>query len=273
MAVAKILVGADLSDRSDKAIQRAELLAREHKTASIYGYALDVAPQSRMRGLLEQVAMDETRERASAVTGRPAADIQVRADAGRAHKVLGAMAEAERASLIVLGAHRTDDGPFNLVGSTARRLIDAAPAPVLVVKNPATGPYRNVVIGYDDSTAARQALEFAIELAPHAKRTVVSAFRVPFSDRFNSQSLEAESEAATRAMLADALTRRGAAEDEVIVRAGDAFGLIMDVVRERAPDLLVLGTSMPALYRRVFGGGIVDLIAADPPCDLLVVKV
>jgi hypothetical protein len=38
------------------------------------------------------------------------------------------------------------------------------------------------------------------------------------------------------------------------------------------PKLLVLETSMPALYRQVFAGGPVDVIAADPPCDLLVIK-
>jgi len=59
---------------------------------------------------------------------------------------------------------------------------------------------------------------------------------------------------------------------EIVTRVGESFGTIPKVHREVQPDLLVLGASMPALYRQMFGGGIVDMIAADPPCDLLVVK-
>ena len=272
MKSTRILVGFDHSDRSDRALGRAREIVREHGGQVVVAAAVDVSPHSSMRALLEKVVPEETRERAARILGLPEASIEVHARAGRAHEIIRDIARDLKVGLIVLGVHRTDDGPFNLVGSTARRLINAAPAPVLIVKNDPNGPYRNVLVGYDDSAAARAAIQFANELTPQGRRTIVAAFRVPFFDRVQSEGLTAQAEAQTREMLGEAFGKHGVRTDDSIVRPGDAYTVIMEAVRERNPDLLVLGTSMPALYRQVFGGGIVDLVATHPPCDLLVVK-
>lgn len=273
MALSTILVGVDHSERSDKAIRRANTLALLHDAHLLLGFALDVAPNSRLGPLLERVAVEESQERAAALLGESAEKLDVRTGAGRPFEVMRDLAVSANADLIVLGAHRTSPASPGLSGSTARRLINVTPAPVLVVKDEPAGGYANVLIGYDDSNAAREALRFAHALAPNAKRTIVTACMIPFSRRHESKTLTEQFEAETRRMVEETLRQRGdAADGDVIVRVGEAFGVIMDAVRDLKPDLLVLGTSMPALYRQVFGGGIVDLIAADPPCDLLVVK-
>jgi len=275
MPIAKIVVGVDHSDRSDKALRKANEIALFHDARMSIEYALDVGGSQKLRGLLQRVAVEEAEDRAKAVFGEHFAPYEVRASAGRPFEVLRDFSKEGGADLIVIGAHRKDKVPSFFAGSTARRLINDAPAPVLVVSSVPTGAYQRVLIGYDDSVASRKAIRFVRALAPNAKFTVVTACMIPFSARHDEAFLVRQFETDARRMVIEALGRDGVADAdriEIVARVGEAFGTIMDVQLETQPDLLVLGTSMPAIYRQVFGGGIVDLIAADPPCDLLVVK-
>lgn len=97
---------------------------------------------------------------------------------------------------------------------------------------------------------------------------------IPFSSRHEEDLPVNQFEADAHRMVIEALGDGDAGADkiEIIARVGEAFGTIMDAQRDIQPDLLVLGTSMPAMYRQVFGGGIVDLIAADPPSRLRALK-
>jgi len=275
MPISKIVVGVDHSERSDKAMRKANEIALFHEASMVIEYALDVGASEKLRGLLERVAVEEAEERAKTLFKDQFARFEVKASAGRPFEVLRDISKDCGADLIVLGVHRRDKAPSFFAGSTARRLINDAPAPVLVVSAEPTGAYRRVLVGYDDSPAARGALRFARALAPTAKFTIVTACMIPFSSRHDEAFLVKQFEADARRMVVEALGRDAeldADKMEIVTRVGEAFGTIMDLQKETQPDLLVLGTSMPAMYRQVFGGGIVDLIAADPPCDLLVVK-
>jgi len=271
MAIAHILVGIDHSPRSDKALRKANELALFHDAKLTLNYAVDVGGAERLRGLLERVAVEETQERAAALLGDMAAPIEARATGGRPFEALRDVAKEINAGLIVLGVHRTESAMFGGGASTARRLISVAPAPVLVVTDEPAGIYKNVVVAFDGSPAARAALRFARELAPTAHFTVVTSCMIPFSARNQEASLVAQFEDDARRKVEEALGEELAGMSQV-VRVGEAYGVICEVLTEKRPDLLVLGTSMSEAYRFVFGGGIVDLMAADPRCDLLVVK-
>lgn len=271
MGISTILVGVDHSERSDRAVRRANTLALFHDAKIVLNYALDVGAAKKLHGLLERVAAEETAELAANLLGEQCAPIEVRVSDGRPFETLRDSAAELKADLIVIGAHRVDENAPPLSGSTARRLINVAPAPVLVAAGEAQESYKSVLVGFDGSPAASAALRFARELAPNAAFTTITATMIPFSARKAEAYLVEQFESDARRMAAEAIGE-GAADMEIIARVGEAYGVIREAVQERRPDLLVLGASMPALYRVVFGGGIPDLIAADPPCDLLVVK-
>lgn len=275
MPVSKIVVGVDHSDRSDRALRRGVEIAAAHDADVIVEYALDVGSSQKLKSLLERVAVEETRERAGQIAGAASIKYKVDATAGRPFQVLRDVGKDCEADLIVLGTHRSGKDHSIFAGSTARRLINEAPAPVLIVGSPPEAPYRRVLVGFDDSPAARKAFQFARMLAPDARFTVLTACMIPFSSRNEDPVLKQQVEDDARRMTIEALRKQGVTdpgEVEIVTRVGESFGTILKVQREVQPDLLVLGTSMPALYRQMFGGGIVDMIAADPPCDLLVVK-
>ena len=269
-----IIVGVDHSDRSDKAIKRAGLLADEHGGDLTLECVLDVQASNKLRDMLERAAAEETADRAGALL-KNASKRRINVTIGRPHQALDKIATERMADLIVLGAHRRDDALPAASGATARRLVNVTTTPVLIADSDPAGPYKNVLVGYDDSVAARQALKMARALAPKAALTTVTASLIPFSSRKNEAGLVRQFEQDTSRMVQEALSREtGGNQSSVntIVRVGDALGVILDVVDEKKPDLLVLGTSMPELFRQIFGGGIVDMLVTDPPCDLLVVK-
>lgn len=69
MSISKIVVGVDHSDRSDKAMRKANEIALFHDASMIIEYALDVGASQKLRGLLERVAGEEAGERAKALYG------------------------------------------------------------------------------------------------------------------------------------------------------------------------------------------------------------
>lgn len=272
MPVSKILVGIDHSDRSDKALRRANGLALFHDAQLVLDYAVDVGTAERLRGLIEKVALEETEERAKKLLGEAAALFEARTTKGRPFEALRDAAAEVNADLIVIGVHRQDGAMFGLSGSTARRLLNVAEKPVLVVTGEPGPIYENVIVGFDGSPASVQALRFARELAPNSNITIVTAAMIPFSARKQERYLVEQFEEEARRKARETLGEEMGGIT-LLARVGEAYGVIREVLQERKPDLLALGTSMPGIYRSVFGGGIVDLIAADPPCDLLVTKV
>jgi nucleotide-binding universal stress UspA family protein len=57
--------------------------------------------------------------------------------------------------------------PRLVLGSTAERLLRACHRPLLVVRNPAPGPYRRVLVGVDHSAWCRPALAACAHRRPH----------------------------------------------------------------------------------------------------------
>lgn len=270
-----IVVGVDHSERSDHAIRRANRIALAIQAQLVLVFSLDIGKASRLRPLLERVAEEETLENVRGLLGNEHAPLAIEVGVGRPFEVLRNVAVKHQAYLIVVGAHRVDPGVGRTGGVTATRLVNVTPAPVLVATNASEDTYEDVLVGYDDSEPSKQALRFARGLAPKARLTALTACLIPFSARRVAPELVQQFEQDGLRMAKEALAAEFGSElghVQSMARAGVAHGVILDVVAERKPDLLVLGTSMPEIYRRIFGGGIVDLVLADPPCDLLVVK-
>src|SRR5690606_27384088 len=173
MTMSKLIVGVDHSDRSDKATRRAGQLAEQRGGELVLVYALDVGMAERLGGLIQSVASEETEARAKAALQQ--IPFQVRVMTGRPFEALRDAAKELDADLVVLGVHRLAEIEPGVGGSTARRLINVAPAPVLVVTADSAAAYKNILVGFDGSPAACDALRVARELAPDAHFTIVNA--------------------------------------------------------------------------------------------------
>lgn len=184
------------------------------------------------------------------------------------------------AGLVVVGRRGATD-PDAPRGRTARRLLDIVPAPLLVVSNIAGEPYRRPLAAVDLEMASVDVLLLCARVAAGGAQegTAVHAVTMGFEGTrgFRGARLNAWGELRRR----DAVHRLRELLGEIPacgiawtadVRHGSAGAVISRVARDRAADLLAVGThALEGLPRWLLGSVAADVLR-DAPCDILVAR-
>ncbi len=276
-----ILVATDLTPRSDRALARALFLAGPDARVRVLHVVDEDLPEHLADGMVKyaEKAIDEQ----VAAAKRPAGtSVERRVVPGAGYRTILAEAAEFGADVIVAGTHREDTLGGYFLGTTIERAIRAGGYPVLMVSEPATVPYRRVMVCVDFSVHSRRAVECALELVPGAETILVHAYDVPFAGFITDAAAHDEErrarEARFDAMMGEemnafvaALPKPPAALRRVLRR-----GSVREVIRREAaeadPDLLVIGTHGRTGVSRAFLGSVAEEILDDPPCDVLAVK-
>jgi nucleotide-binding universal stress UspA family protein len=178
--VGHVVVGTDFSRASERAVERAAHVAREHRAHVTVVHAAPAIPRELLKRLLGRKTTGE-KERLAAVvgglkerglhaSGRHVEDFPVRAlvDATRSGK----------SDLLVVGARgRTTRDEF--LGSTAQRVLDAGRSAVLVARGPVR-TYRRVVAAIAADATAVTTLIAARAVAPEASLDALHVYESPF---------------------------------------------------------------------------------------------
>jgi nucleotide-binding universal stress UspA family protein len=120
----------------------------------------------------------------------------------------------------------------------------------------------SLVVGYDGSESAKRALERAASLVGYGARLAVVHVAATANERERSGQLLAEA-------VDRLLPLRVFAQP--IERIGEPAEELMQAVRERDADLLVVGNGKTALERFLLGSVSTTLVHRAP-CDVLVVR-
>lgn len=132
-----------------------------------------------------------------------------------------------------------------------------------------------IVLGYDGSENAEQALERAAAIADGATVTVVSAVHVHPTARKTGAHLVDHDEVAERqrclAAAREFLDARGIATRTVEAH-GDPAAAIVDEARAQHADLIVVGTHGRNRAERLVLGSVSTKVVHEAPCDVLVVR-
>lgn len=276
----QILMASDLSARSDRALNRAIVLARTRGASLEIVHVVD---DTLPAGIIEQLASAarvQIERLLGAIPGSGEVTSTIEIANGSAHKEILQRAVDIEADLIVIGITRYS--VYELFhGTTAERVVRLGPFPVLLIKEPAIEPYRRVLIASDGSPAARRAMACAIDMAPNAEFLLLHAIHVPFKGLLGTEAQEA-----IRAEQAERFTR--ALEDEfraqtakvgieapkiaIVVDEGEIHDVIRKQISKLQPGLLVLGTHGRAGMRHLLVGSVAADMLSDPPVDVLVAK-
>ncbi|EMA04782.1 universal stress protein [Haloferax denitrificans] len=147
--------------------------------------------------------------------------------------------------LLVLGRHgRSGPGRF-LVGSVAERVLDAPPAPTLVVPSASPQPtYRRIALFADDAPSSGSAATLARRIAA-ATRGVLEPLAVVDERAVSTASAETrrtlETEAGARVNAVAAAAARDAVESGGTVRTGVPASELLAHVDRTGADAVVLG--------------------------------
>jgi nucleotide-binding universal stress UspA family protein len=189
------------------------------------------------------------------------------------------------ADLVVVGHRGHGALKSMLLGSTSTAVVEHAPCPVLVVREP---NLRNALLAEDGSESSRQATE-AVARWPifnHLPITVVSVADVGIPVTMEvqlglyEQVLQSYIESAdvaraqTREIATRAADRLNEAGREVTidVREGSPAAAIVEAARAHGVDLVVMGTRAYTGLARIVLGGTARSVMLHAPCSVLVVR-
>ncbi len=284
-----ILIGVDESTRSTDAVAFGRRLAGATSGRVIVACAFpysDIpsrASNLAYREALKSDASDTARRMCDQLSNIPAERIHtsVVANPSPAH-ALQDLAEAEHASIVVVGSTHTGRKGRVLPGSTAERLLHGAPCPVAVVPegyggrtHPSTG---RIGVAYNTSDESKAAVAAAADAA-RALGATLEVIGVVAAEAYSAPAmmggpsyivLRDDVEAAVQEGL-DAIvaTLPEGIDVETVLLAGDPADMLVE--RSEGLDMLVTGSRGYGPLRAVLLGGVSGRLVREAHCPVIVV--
>ncbi|MCZ0963424.1 universal stress protein [Paracoccus benzoatiresistens] len=278
----RIMLATDFSERSDRALRRAVILARQH------GAALDilhVVDEDRPRPIVNH-EVNHARQLLGelALTLKDMDSVVCTTGIRLDDPFVGIVKAAAEAApdLLVIGRHRRQVLRDAFVGTTAERTIRTVHCPVLMANGPPVGLWRHVLMTTDLSEHAVNALRrfLAGGIAGDATRSLLYVFDVPALRLLMSDSMGEEGQRdylenlsrKARQELAQFIGRAGIGQAERIVRHEETTVAdeILKTAGEVNADLIVISTQGKGAVSRMVLGSVATQVLRDAQCDVLV---
>lgn len=267
----RIVVATDMSERADRAIERALKLASDIKArcavVSIVDATLPQDMATELRGMTER----RLRKMLDAHNGRQS-ELDVRIG-DVVPGVLGIASEMN-ADLLVLGIHRRRKFMDAVRETTMERILTLSDFPVLLVRDPVNGSYGRVLVATNFSRACAAAMIAAGSMAPGAEINSIHALHIPFvgltggTSSVMAKAIRRETEELARTWHIS----HGISGKMPDIVTGGIHEVLNRKIKSFEPELLVLG----AHTRSGLGWHKLGTFAAEifrnPPVDLLVAR-
>ena len=278
-----IMVATDFSERSDRALRRATLLARQSGASITLVTAVD---EDRPRRLVEEekreaeVLLREMSATVRNVDGVPCDARVVLAEPSQA--IVQAASEAGP-DLLVIGPHRRQLFRDIFVGTTAERTIRNAPRPVLMVNATPAGAYRHVLMTTDLSDGSWDAVTSyrKLQLTDRLPHSMLYVFDAPMlrlamtsdvTEREKRLYIEEEWRKASIA-LSNFITSIQIEPVASLLRYQEttAKDEILAAAAEIPADLIVLATHGRRGLEKLLLGSVTEKVLRDASIDVLAV--
>jgi nucleotide-binding universal stress UspA family protein len=279
----RLLLATDLCANSDRAMERAIRIAKEH------GAQLSVlhVVSGKNKGpddLQERAREIEAFIKSYVGESKQEQGLNVSIDIVRSvkpHETICDYAKKVKAEMIVMGMHRKARFMDLFMETTFSRVLQMCLLPVLMVKEKPVDSYKSVLCGSDFASGSYKAFEAAVSLAPNAKFEIIHAHQ---KSLLNANAQYADGEDASPKNLeeceAEMLKFIGEQKrrysdlklgkemnvDYSFVEADPYYALIEKTQKEKV-ELICLGTHGCDTSKI---GPVTNSLMADPPCDILV---
>jgi nucleotide-binding universal stress UspA family protein len=278
----QILAATDFSDRADRAIRRAALLASGFSANLILTHVVEGSQPENFVRAMRDLAATELGATAESIAQSYGIAPDVRIVDGDAFDAIVSLARDCSADLIVLGTHRRALLKDVFVGTTVERVVRACVAPVLVTNVDEPSSYKSVLVAVDFSDCSAEALVAARRLGFLAA-TRVTIIHISNPSDVVQSGIPAEEVAARVSAGAlkssQALARFLGALDlddvEYSMRVRPDEGppgmAIKEVAEELGADLVVIGTQGRNRAIRTLLGSVTDDLLKTLAADTLVI--
>lgn len=279
----KILVATDFSERSDRALRRAILLARQYNSEI---QLIHVVDDDQPRRIVDTERNEvSTLLRQMAATTQDVDGVTCETRVILASPFVGiARAVADAApDLLVIGSHRRQVLRDVFLGTTAERTIRLVDCPVLMVNAPPTGLYRHVLQTTDLSDGSRDALRrfHALGFGQDVWTSLLYVFDAPALRLVMGHSMQKEDRSDYLAHehenasleLSRFVASAGIGDVRQIVRheASGASHEILDAADEEKADLIVMSTHGRSGLAKMLIGSVTEQVLREAQIDILAI--
>jgi nucleotide-binding universal stress UspA family protein len=217
--------------------------------------------------------------------------VRTRIETGIPSEQVLAAAVAEDADLIIVGTAGKSGLAHVLLGSTAERIIQTAPCPVLAVRMDGSGAEHTkgstsqsasldrILVPVDFSDCSLDALEYAVAVAQWAQASVMLLHVMePASYGLDFTVPHKAARDHEREVLTERLAGLVAALDaahvksESLVRGGLPRDSILEAARTWSADLIVMGTHGRRGLSHALYGSVVESVLRKSHCPILTVR-
>jgi universal stress protein A len=135
---------------------------------------------------------------------------------------------------------------------------------------------KKIVVAYDESDAAKRALERAAELAKAFQAELIITSIAPIMTSIGRSAgpvdpTDTPSDHITELNHAKTYLEGEGLQADYVPGLGHPAETISELVKERDADLIVLGTREPSAIARLFGQSVSESVAHRVHCDVLMV--
>lgn len=271
MFIKSILVASDLSARSDRALQRGFLLARQlGARVTVVSIVDDSAPAPLARDL---AANYRAHLEATAQSMAETVPYETRVETGDPIARLVEIVNTAGVDLVVVGRHRQRGVLDGLRKTTVESVVSQSLTPVLLATAPVHGAYARVLAPVAFSPACRQAVTAALGVAPGATYRIFHAWMAPFEGLTGGQT--SDYARAVRRETAEQAGKWAEGFPATLPKVDlvhDGVGPSCDrEIRSFTPDLIAIGATTRSLSFSGLGSFTAELVMA-PPTDLLIAR-
>jgi nucleotide-binding universal stress UspA family protein len=274
-----LIVATDLSERADRAMGRAFMMAGELGASVTVLSVVDDAMPPRIARVVAAEARDRLASQVATLSQARGVSRRILVDTGQPHRMILRRAAEIDAALIVLGMHRETGFRDYFRGTTVARVARGGVWPVMVVRNYPDHAHRQALIGVDFSDASRSAIRAVRRFAPQASRRLFHAYTVPLKGYLGSLVRGGAGPSMSDARVYDQEVRwqmaafvkeMGETAMPPIVEEGSFEEVFTEAFESLRPDLVAIGAHGRGGIARELLGSSAEGLLRDPPCDLLV---
>lgn len=279
----KLLVATDFSERSDRALRRAVMLAKGFGAAIMLVHVIDDDQPERLLKVEQAAASQLIEELSKSLLEFDGVDCEPKIVLGDPFAGIIAAIDQFEPDLLVIGPHRRQVLRDIFVGTTAERAIRSSRRPVLMANGVPSRPYRHVLIAVDLSDSSADAVRAVAELGlgNPVVTSVLHVFEAHLEGMLNLGGASEESKAryveserqGAQQELENFLQGLPIRPDQELVRLleGSAAETICGVADGIGADLVVVGTRGRGLVGNLLLGSVAGEILRRADRDVLAV--
>lgn len=279
----RIVVGIDISERTDNVLKRALMIARENEAELFVVHAVETpwlsVPSffSSKELVIDTEGIKKTIEKKLKALNKDkkvSSFIYVKED--DADELLLYAAKWSKADMMVLGAHSKAKGFKRFLGSIVQKVVHQSHIPVLIVKNKATQAYKNIVAPTDFQMQSKQSILFTKNIFPGSKIDIVNAFETvyvmeaPYATmgpsilEYNNMAISSAKKEMKKFIKEVSIKKGNVLDGEF-----DAKAALIDYINKGSYDLAVVGSRSNAGFSALLGN-VATYVLRETGCDVMI---